>query len=61
MGNKIYNHNGKEVKKSAGKNVRISEGGWLKLRKHCIKNGLVLGAFVETAALEKIQPQKSKI
>lgn len=54
MGDKTYNHNGKEIVKHAGKNIRISEAGWNKIRKHCIKNGIVMGNFVEKAAIDKI-------
>lgn len=48
-------HNGKEIKKAKGKNIRISEPAWNKIRKYCAKQGILIGTFVEKAALSKIK------
>ncbi len=56
MGNKITDHNGKEVKKNKGKNIRVSETGWNKIRKYCLSKGLVMGTFVETSSLKAMKP-----
>lgn len=43
-----------ENKKDNGKNIRFTSKGWDKIRKYCFKNNLKMGAFAESAALEKI-------
>jgi len=55
---KTTDHNGKEIKKMNGKNIRVSESGWNKIRRYCQKNTLVMGAFVEKAAIDQIEEDK---
>lgn len=43
-----------------GKNVRISDKAWGKIRQHCFKNGLKMGAFMEAAAIEKIKTKRNE-
>lgn len=57
---KIYNHNGKEIQKSAGKNIRVSEAAWNKIRKFCFNKGIKMGKFTEEAALEIIKQSSKK-
>jgi hypothetical protein len=52
---KTYDHNAKEVKKTKGKNIRVSDYAWQKIRKYCKKNGIVMGTFVENTVLSKIK------
>lgn len=55
---KTYDHNGKEVKKTYGKNIRVSEDAWNKIRKFCFNKGVKMGKFTEDAALEVIKQSK---
>ncbi len=54
-------HNGKPVKKSYGKNVRIPEKTYDVIRKYTFRKGYRMAAFYETAVLEKMQREKSAI
>jgi hypothetical protein len=56
---KMTDHNGKEIREDSGKNIRVTTDGWKKIRRHCFDHSLVMGSFVENAALEKIS-QKIK-
>jgi hypothetical protein len=38
-----------------GKNIRISDFGWSAIRKYCQENNLVMGGFVERAAMREIE------
>lgn len=52
---KTNDHNGKEIKQSNGKNIRVSEYGWNKIRKFCFQKGFKMGKFTEESALEAIR------
>lgn len=53
-------HNGKELKKSEGSNVRITPKSYDKLRKFIYSKGWRIGWFFETAALEKMEAELQK-
>lgn len=38
-----------------GKNIRVSDFGWNAIRKYCQENNLVMGGFVERAAMREIE------
>lgn len=50
----------KKKKEYDGKNVRISDEGFEKIKLFVDEKGLKLGRFVEDAAIEKIQAQTAK-
>lgn len=56
----VSNHNGKEVKIVKGKNVRISDKSFDKIRKFVWGKGYRLGWFYEQAALEKMNNEIEK-
>lgn len=61
MANTYNDHNGKEIRVTKGKNIRVTTDGWNKIRKHCFTNNLKMGAFVEDCALQSISTKlKSK-
>lgn len=45
----------KKKKKTAGKNVRISESDFLKIKKYTDEHNYKLGGFIANAAIEKIE------
>ncbi len=60
MSEKTHDHNGKEIKPIKGKNVRISDESFAKIRDFVWKKGYRLGWFGETAAREKMESESKK-
>ena len=60
MAKSYHDHNGKEVKVTQGKNIRVTTEAWNRIRRYCFDNNLKMGAFVETCALQKISPKIKK-
>jgi len=57
---KVNDHNGKELKKYEGHNVRIPPKSYEKLRKFINLKGWKIGWFFEQAALEKMEIELQK-
>lgn len=51
---KYTNHNGKDIKPTKGKNIRISTAGWETIRRYCFDNKIYMGDFLEQSAIAKI-------
>ena len=51
---KLHDHNGKEIKITSGKNIRLTNKGHGIIAQYCKDKMLVMGAFVESAVLDKI-------
>ena len=48
------------AKNKEGMNVKVSLTGYEKVKEFCKKNGMLIGAFFETAALDKIKKLELK-
>lgn len=51
----------KPIKKSRGKNIRVSDEAFEKIRKHCFINHQYMGQFVEETAIAAIKQSKKKV
>lgn len=54
----MTNHTEKEAKTYKGKNIRVSEEFWNKLRKYCFNRNITMKDLVEEVVTERMKTKK---